>query len=68
MNSQSQFNREETNRILSLLGFIIFLNGLGSGVAFPIIPLLGPIIGVSAFFSQFDNICWKNISYYFITP
>ena len=50
MDSQSEFSRKQADKILLLLGVIFFLNGLGSGVAFPIIPLLGPILGVSPFF------------------
>ncbi len=50
MGATSRFSREKADRILFLLGIILFLNGLGSGIAFPIIPLLGPIIGVSPFF------------------
>ena len=50
MSEQTQFSREKADRILFLLGITLFLNGLGSGIAFPIIPLLGPIIGVSPFF------------------
>lgn len=50
MSAQSRFSRGQADRVLLLLGIILFLNGLGSGVAFPIIPLLGPILGVSPFF------------------
>jgi len=46
----SQPSHKQADKILLLLGVILFLNGLGSGVAFPIIPLLGPILGVSPFF------------------
>ncbi len=49
-NSKSKLSRQQADRVLLLLGIIIFLNGLGSGVAFPILPLLGPVIGVSPFF------------------
>lgn len=50
MSAQNRFSRQRSDRILFLLGITLFLNGLGSGIAFPIIPLLGPIIGVSPFF------------------
>ncbi|SDL08662.1 MFS transporter [Halarsenatibacter silvermanii] len=49
-NDNTEISRRRSDRILLLLGIILFLNGLGSGVAFPIIPLLGSVIGVSPFF------------------
>ena len=47
---ENNLSRKRSDRILLLLGIILFFNGLGGGVAFPIIPLIGPSIGVSAFF------------------
>jgi len=37
-------------KIIILLAFIVFMNGVGSGIVFPILPLLGPVLGISPFF------------------
>ncbi|MFW6271311.1 MAG: MFS transporter [Bacillota bacterium] len=46
----NNLSRKRADKILLLLGILLFFNGLGGGVAFPIIPLIGPSIGISAFF------------------
>jgi len=46
---ESNVSQRKADKILILLGILLFFNGLGGGVAFPIIPLIGPAIGVSAF-------------------